>query len=66
MGAGVLHYPGNHGPEVIDLVMFFSLLIISLESLAMGPKIKEENGGLNFGIVLLGNDGLLGSVHAAH
>src|SRR5665647_925139 len=65
MGVWVLDHPGNHGPHIADMVMHLGALIITFESLPVGPEINEEDGRLDFGIMLLGNNGLLGGVHAA-
>jgi hypothetical protein len=53
------------GLRVVDMMMHLGALIITFKSLPMGPEINEEDGRLDFGIVLLGNNGLFGGVHAA-
>ena len=65
MGAGVLGHPGDHGPDIAHAVLGLGPLVVAVKALALGPKIHEEDGGLDLVVVLPGDDGLLGGVHAA-
>ena len=54
-GALVANPPADPGP-----------VVEALEALAVGADVHEEDPGLRLGLVLAGDDGLLGGRHAAH
>ncbi len=66
LGLGVLLDVGDTGgPVHVDAVLALSPVDVGLELLSVGPDVHEEDVFLEVS-VLLGDHGLLDSVHAAH
>jgi hypothetical protein len=65
-GLRVFRHPGDHGADEAHAVIDPGPLVVAVKALALGPKVDEENGGLHPGVMLLGDDGLLGCIHAAY
>ena len=66
VGVRILFDRGEHVPDISDAVLLLRPLYVLVEVLAVGPHIHVEDGRLDLGHVLLGDDRLLGGVHAAN
>ncbi len=55
----------NHRADVPHPVFLLGALDVAFEFLAVGPQVHVENRGLQPRNVFLGDDGLLGGIHAA-
>ncbi len=65
LSQGLFNHPGNHGSYVTNPVFGFGPFIILIKALTLGPDVDKKYSGRYIRKMLLGDDGLFGSNHAA-